>query len=205
MNLTEGLLVVIVIILIFVIVARPRLSKVSDIKTWDCVDRNSGDITSVEMKYLKPQTGCRPGCKCPKCASPEAEAQKESVEHFQGCMNGPKLHVDSDCDTCGDSFDYAVHEYGAPGMGYRDWVATQAVDPATVKNHAEFVKDRVGNDWKQFMTGRTFAMPDHESYQPTNWIGIRGRPTRVAVCNPTEVTDDDVGFFPESQKVTWKS
>lgn len=203
MNLTEGLLVVIVIILVFVIVARPRASKTSSTKTWDCVDRNTGDITSVEMKYLKPDGACKAGCACPKCATPEGNAQAETVEHFQGCMNGPKLLVDGD--SCDGTFDYAVNEYGAPGMSYRDWIGTQAVDPAVVKNHAEFVKDRVGNDWKQFQTGRTYALPDHESYQPTKWIGIRGRPTRVAVCNPTEVTDDATEFYPASQKVTWKS
>lgn len=200
MSLTEGLLVVIVIILLFVVFARPRKTQTNATKTFDCVDRNTGDITSVQMNYVHPTS-----CKCPKCSSPEGNSMSEQAEHFQGCMNGPSLMPGLDCDTCGDNFDYAVNEFGAPGMSYRDWIGTQAVDPATVKNHAEFVKDRVGNDWKQIITGPTYALPDHESYQPTPWIGIRGRPTRVAICNPTEVTDDDVGFYPETQKVTWKS
>lgn len=205
MKLTEGLLVVIVIILIFVIVARPRASATGGSRTWDCVDRASGDITSVQMKYLQQAqanaAGVSTGATAPGANAPEAGALAETVEHFQGCMNGPS--VMPDVNSCDGTFDYAVNAFGAPGMEYKDWVATQAVDPAVIKNHAEFVKDRVGQG-SQIITGRTYAMPDHESYQPVPWIGIRARPTRVAICNPTQMTDADVGYYPLKQKLIWR-
>lgn len=203
-DLTVGLLVVIVVILIFVIVVRPMSIKGGDTSEWDCVNRATGDISAVSMKVAP--GAAPPPVSAAKPVSPEAKAIAEQVEHFTTCGDGAGGIPDVDTLCRGDSFNYAINEYGAPGMGYKDWAASQSVDGAVVANHAAFVRDRA--DPVQaggIITGRTFALPDHESYQPTPWIGIRGRPTRVPVCNPTEVTDDDEYWYPSAQKLVWRS
>lgn len=203
---TIGLLVIIVLILVYIIVVRPRPVDGGDTKSWDCVNRATGEISAVTMKVAPgAQTPASAGA-ATKPASPEQKAIAEQVEHFASCSDEPKAMPDSDCLCRGDTFDYAVHEYGGPGMGYKDWAASQAVDAAVVQNHAQFMQERTDNAQKGgIITGRTYALPDHESYQPTPWIGIRGRPTRVPVCNPTEVTDDDEYWYPTAQKVVWRS
>ncbi len=195
---TVGLLVVIVIVLVYIIVVRPTPITDGTTTTYDCVNRANGKISAVSMKIGAPAATPAP------VASPEKKATAENVEHFDSCSNGPKIMPDIDCECRGDNFEYAVNEYGGPGMGFKDWAATQAVDAAVVQNHAAFVQDRA-DQTTGIITGRTWAMPDHESYQPTLWTGIRGRPTRVPVCNPTEVTDDDPIWYPSAQKVVWRS
>lgn len=207
---TVGLLVVIVIILVYIIMVRPRAVTDGKTSAYDCVNRATGEISSVAMT-LSAGAATPPASAAPavSAASPqnalEKKATAENFEHFESCANGPKIMPDLDSLCRGDAFEYAVNEYGGPGMGFKDWAASQAVDASTVQNHAAFVKDRTDVVGNGIITGRTWAMPDHESYQPTPWVGIRGRPTRVPVCNPTKVTDDDIYWFPTAQKVVWRS
>lgn len=203
---TIGLLVVIVLILVYIIVVRPRPVWGGDSKEWDCVNRATGEISSVSMKVAGAAGAAAGASTTTKTATPEQKAIAENFEHFTSCSDEPKAMPDSDCLCRGDTFEYAVHEYGGPGMGYKDWAASQSVDVAVVQNHAAFMRERTDNAQKGgIITGRTYALPDHESYQPTPWIGIRGRPSRVPVCNPTEVTDDDVHWYPSAQKLVWRS
>lgn len=174
-------------------------------QTWDCVDRDNGDITSVKMAY----TGAGKhggGCKCPKCSNVEANALAEQSEHFESCRNSAEDTARAlDCMCEGnDNFQYAVNEFGAPGMEFKDWVASQSVDPTVIKNHAEFVSDRFNNQ-KQMGTGATYSPDSHDSFDPVPWVGIRGRPQAVAVCNPTQVPDLDENMFARGPKLVWNS
>ena len=194
MSLLEGLLIVIVIVLIVLALKRSG-PRGSTRREWDCVDRATGDTTTVRMQYLHGR-----GCKCPKCASPESGALKE---HFAACTDLDNKQLLAE--MCGedDKFPYAVNEFGAPGMTYKDWVASQSVDTQVIKNHAEFVKDRLGNN-TQNITGRTYSPDSHDSYDPIPWVGLR-RPQAVAVCNPTQVSDVDYDLYSKNPTFTWKS
>jgi hypothetical protein len=204
MSPTDGLLILIVIILTVVLLGRrqkpapaPAPVTATDFPVAD-PDAKGATVINPGSKSLTDATATTTAT----AITPEAEALASNQEHFQACMNGPKLTPD-DCDCTGDTFDYAVHEYGGAGMSYKDWVATQSIDKAVVDNHASFVKDRLGDNDMAVVTGRTYALPDHESYQPTPWIGIRGRPRAVAICNPTEVVDDDISYYATKDKLTW--
>jgi hypothetical protein len=202
MGITEGLLIVILIVLIYMIITRKQASSTARAtKTWDCVDRDTGDITSVRMA-VKTKHG--PGCKCRVCLSPEAAAAAEQTEYFTGCQDPTKLNAELNCLCEGDDLSYATNEYGAPGMSYKDWVAAQAVDPAVVKNHAEWVKDRV-QEGSLNVTGRTYSPDSHDSYDPISWIGIRGRPQAVATCNPDQTPDVNYDLYEDKPKMVWRT
>lgn len=189
MSLTEAILVVIVIVLTVMILAR-RANVPAGSRIWDCVDRKTGEVSSVKMEYKKK-------CGCLKCGSPEKQTQKEHVEFFSGCA--PQQAVVG-CE--GDNFEYAQNDFGAPGVDFKDWVTSQSVETQVVKNHAEFVKDRLKTN--QNITGRTFTPDSHASYDPIKWVGLR-RPQAVPVCNPDQVPDLDMSLFDKEPKLTWKS
>lgn len=122
------------------------------------------------------------------------------LEPFAACREPSELARKEPGCTPNDS--YALNDYGAPGVDYKDWVAAQAIDSQVVKNHAEFVKDRIGADG-QNITGRTHT-PDTLEGQETPWIGLR-RPQAVAVCNPTQVADVDYNWYAKKPTFTWSS
>lgn len=199
MTTIEGLLIVVIIILTILMFVKPSHKGSSLIKEWDCIDKSSGEVTNVKMKY---KHGA--GCKCQRCSNPESATQSEQLEYFSACKDPSEMNKALDC-LCEDGdgkFSYAENDYGAPGLDYKSWVTSQAVDNAVIKNHAEFVKDRTGNDSVNW-TGRTYALPDWEDVPQVPWIGIRGRPQRVDVCNPTQVTESNIDYFPEKQQLRW--
>jgi hypothetical protein len=197
MNLTEGLLIVIVLILT-VIVLSGRLNQKPDpvkTKTWDCVNRDTGDVTSVKMSYSA-------GAK----TSPEVASLAENAEHFEGCRNSAEdtaRALDCMCDG-DDKFEYAVNEFGAPGMEYKDWVASQSIDPTVIKNHAEFVADRQKLSGSNIL-GKTMS-PDNHSADQILWWGLR-RPQAVPVCNPTQISSqmDNLDWYDVKPKFNWDS
>ncbi len=200
MNLVEGLLIVTILILIFAIVSRARKHKSgsSRQKIWDCVDRDTMDVTTVKMQ----QTGHGVGCTCPNCkaAGPEAAAAKENAEFFTECGNPAIGGCDPD-----DKFAYANNDFGAPGRDFKDWVTSQAVDPQVIKNHFEFVKDRLGDN-NQNITGRTYALGEVEGTDQVPWIGIRGRPQGVSICGlNAQIPDVDYRNFTEKPRFNWNS
>ena len=197
MSLTEGLLIVIVLILT-VIVLSGRLNQKSEpvkTKTWDCVNRDTGDVTSVKMSYSAATR-----------SSPETDSLAENAEHFEGCRNSAEDTARAlDCMCEGDDkFEYAVNEFGAPGMEYKDWVASQSIDPTVIKNHAEFVADRQKTSGSNIL-GKTYSVDSHDSYDPIPWIGIRGRPEPVALCNPTQIADGNDPKLYSAKKFSWNS
>lgn len=202
MNLTEGLLIVIVLILT-VIVLSGRLEKPgpSSTKTFDCVNRDTGDITSVKMQYSKAAPAMHD--------SVEAKSLSENSEHFESCRNSAEDTARALSCMCegDDKFEYAVNEFGAPGMEFKDWVAAQSVDPSVIKNHAEFIADRMKLRGDNVM-GKAWSPDQHTSADGSNWWGIRGRPQAVAVCNPTQVPTtalDNLDSFNMKPKFNWDS
>ena len=198
MSLTEALLIVIVLILTVIVLSGRLNQKPTEAKTktWDCVNRDTGDVTSVKMSYSATAK-----------ESPENNSLSEQAEHFEGCRNSVEdTHRALDCMCEGDDkFEYAVNEFGAPGMEYKDWVASQAVDATVIKNHAEFVADRqkvVGGN----LLGKTMSPDSHDSYDPIPWVGIRGRPQAVSICNPTQIADgSDPKLYASAKKFSWSS
>lgn len=130
----------------------------------------------------------------------ENQAMMDNIESFSVCAG-----VDNETDRavdclCGDSPDitFAVHEFGAPGMDYKSFMASQEVDPEVLKNHTAFVEERSG------FTGRTFTPDSHDSYDPIPWVGLR-RPEYVKQCNPTQVPDVDVNLYKGNRQFCFKT
>lgn len=194
MTLTEGLLITIVIILTIWVITSSRKNASPGVKTWDCVDKNSGEVTTVKLQYTPPEA-----------KSPEKTALNENAEYFTASSSGsaaPNYQCDDD-----DKFAYAVSSFGTPGMDYKDWVANQSVDPQVMKNHAEFVKDRTSDNSKN-VTGRTYAMPDDiESASAVPWIGLR-RPQALpdeAKVGSLQIPDINPNDYSNKAKFTWSS
>ena len=190
MNITEGLLVVVVIIMVIYIYRNKRQGERTN-RTYDCVDRSSGDITTVKMDYTK---------------NPEKMHTSENAEYFSVCGDSDDVKKELSC-YCGDSNgQFANDAYGGPGLDFKDYVMAQGVDAEVVRNHAEFVKDRSQGGSVNW-TGRTYALPDEieTEFYPNSWVGIRGRPQAVPICNPTQVTDPTSRQFSKGQKLTWSS
>lgn len=170
MTFTEGFLIAVILVLTYQLwTNRPAAQE----KVFDCVDRASGELTTVKMNY-----------------TPEQKAMAENIESFSG----------GSADCSGD-LAYAVDEFGAPGMEYKDWVASQSVGTDVLINHATFVKDRIKSTG-QNITGRTYSPDSHDSYDPIPWIGLR-RPQAVPVDNPTQVPDVDKSLYSAKSSLRW--
>lgn len=125
------------------------------------------------------------------------EKLRENTEYFAVCGSGNQASEVLDC-VCGDQPDvsFAKFDYGAPNMDYKEYVGSQAVDDKVIENHLQFVRDRKGlGPEGEFITGRTYSPDSHDSYDPTPWMGIRGRPQYVQQCNPTQVPDVDTNLY----------
>jgi hypothetical protein len=134
----------------------------------------------------------------------------ESTENFAGgdCVDtqlGPPVGP-CDC-AAGSTFPYATNAFGGVDKDFTTWVKDQSIDPTVVANHKEFITDRTSGGSGVNIMGRTFTPADsHQSYTPgTTWIGIRGRPSMVPICNPDQVPDVNFGYFPKHQKLNWDS
>lgn len=190
-TLTGFLIVVIIVLVICVLRAKKSTTGTTTMRSWDCIDRSNGELTTVKMQMDAP----------PARDNIEATTHRENSEYF--CGGNDSVGVTSMCSD-DDTHQYAIDPFGAPNMEYKDWVTAQAVDPQVLKNHSEFIKDRfLGNS--QNVTGRTYSPDYHDSYDPQPWIGIRGRPQAVAICNPTQMPDMDISLFAQKPKISWDS
>lgn len=183
---TEKLLAVVVVVLVILIIYR----EYSVSKSKSDGANNSGaetfaspddqiDLPTLETKQLN-------------LATKEQRAVQEQLEHFAVCGGNDGIK----CENVDMS--YGQNEFGAPGMDYNSWVASQAVDDQVIKNHSEFVQDRMYN--KVFWTGRVYTPDSHDSYNPLPWTGLR-RPIQAPQCNPTQVPDVDISLYDEKQKL----
>jgi hypothetical protein len=203
MSLTDALLIVVIIILIWFIVKAKKPTGPARVNTYDCINRDTGALTSVRIAK-QPAAGA-PSAKGPGgCALPEKEMQANNAEYFTQCSD-PNADAVASCPADG-TFPYATASYGAPGLDFKDWVTSQSVDPQVLKNHAEFVSDRMNGINTQNVTGRTWSPSDsyHQSYQPITWIGLR-RPQAVPKCNPDQDPDIDESEYATSSRLTWKT
>lgn len=189
MTLTEGFLVVAIIILVLLMCKRQRDLGQST-RSWSCID-NTGTFASVDVK----QPVAAPG--------PEAKMQSENMEYFANCQDPAEAKQAMGCMCDSSDLTYAINEFGGPGMEYKDWVTSQSVDPQVIQNHASFVKDRIGDN-SQNVTGRTYALGQLESDQIT-WQGIRGRPVAVDTCNPTQMPDVNYDWYAPKSRFNWTS
>ncbi len=140
------------------------------------------------------------GCRCAKCFNPEKEALAERTDYY--ALRGPMCMVD--CDKSDMSF--AKFEYGSPNADFKDYIAADAVSSQVVKQHQEYVKDRLSQFQTQNITGRTFTVDTEiEGDTPVPWQGIRGRPQHVPQYNPTQMPDVDAHRYAYKQKLVWDS
>ncbi len=187
-----GLLVVLVLILIFwYVMSRPKEGlQVTD--PTPAVAVATATQTAVAAHSSLPLTASTmaPG-------GVELVAQRENSAYYSGLSNDVCSQA---CDPCVGDMSFAVNDFGAPGADFNDYLTSQGVDSSVIANHAEFIKDRqkFGN-----VTGRTYSPDSHDSYDPTPWIGIRGRPQNVPYGNPDQVADVDRSLYADKQKLTW--
>ncbi len=128
----------------------------------------------------------------------------ENQESFKTCGGGDMNNwLTSGCGPCatGDSdrVDFSVNPFGAPGVDYKEFVASQAIDNKTLANHVQYVEDRAALSPGGVFTGRTFSPDSHMSFDPIYWLGLR-RPDYVTECNPTQST----GLTKEDQTRLYK-
>ena len=200
---TEAVLIVLVIILIFMVMKGKHLQQPGNsaagcgpslpVKQWDCINRNTGATTAVKLTRAHP-----PGCTCTSCRSYDnmaRNAMNEQMEYFATCKDTDETSKALDC-VCGDNekFSFAENDYGAPGMDYKAYVTSQAVDDKVIKNHLAYVEERKGLGPEGEFTGRTYSPDSHDSYDPIPWIGLR-RPQYVSQCNPTTIPDVDTNLY----------
>ncbi|QYB17599.1 hypothetical protein PV-S19_0235 [Pacmanvirus S19] len=188
MSLVEGLLIVIVLVLtIMVVTSACRKDAPMQARAWDCVDRATGDVTTVKMQSMVKQA---------EQMTPEKRAQMENVEYF----DGNELKDES------VGIDTSTTSFGKAGS-FVDWVASQAVDGSVVKNHMEFVKDRLSTNTEN-ITGKTMAMGELESADQVPWQGIRGRPQAIptsALAGSLQVPDVNPNNFTSKARFNWTS
>lgn len=124
----------------------------------------------------------------------EANAMKETLEGFSVCGgDNRELRQSTDC-LCTDSenIEFAITEFGAKGMDYKAFMASQELDPEIIANQKAFVAERTG------FTGRTYS-PDTGPLETdySKWEGLR-RPEYVKVCSPKQEVDVPENWFKSS-------
>jgi hypothetical protein len=136
-----------------------------------------------------------------KTKNPEAYAQAEQMEGFSVCKDPDEVSKMLDC-VCGDdpATTFAQFDYGKPGLDYKAFVTSQAVDAAVIHNHLQFVHGPNG----YYSTGRTYSPDSHESYDPIPWTGLR-RPEYVVQCNPTQVPDTNLDLYKRNRQFCFQT
>lgn len=136
------------------------------------------------------------------CDYPERQLYGETSAYYGGCA--PTMEAMTN--ACGENaqVDYAVNDFGAPGVDFKDWAMSQAVGSDVLANHAEFVKDRIKNQ-SSIITGRTMALGELEG-DDVKWMGIRGRPQKVPVHGlMAQQPDFTPDHYADKPKLTWSS
>jgi len=129
----------------------------------------------------------------------EKLAMAENAQYYGSCYDPTVSNKDEEC---GGKLNFAQNDFGIRGATYNDYIASQGVDPGVIKSNAEFVASRY-NTQTQNIIGRTYSPDSHDSYDPVPWVGIRGRPRAVPMCNPTQVPDMDISLFAQEDKLRW--
>jgi Sec-independent protein translocase protein TatA len=199
MSLTEILIIVVVILLIFGCSNYVGTKTAAANATQEHLSGLEAQLNSA-LNMVKESKMPLVSMEKDKPKSIEDRATKENYEAFSVCA-GPNNETDRAVDClCGDNPDitFAVSEFGAPGMDYKAFMASQELDPEIVKNHSAFVAERQG------FTGRTFTPDSHDSYDPTPWVGLR-RPEYVKVCSPKQEVDVDENLYKGNRQFCFKT
>jgi hypothetical protein len=190
MDAVHAVLIVLVLVLV-VLVAKDQLKAMC---------RRGGKKAKKNCKVAVDLADAAPAAApSPKKPSYEDAAVNhlaENNEYFQACKSEDEISKVLDCACDDNSGAFAKNDYGAPGLDYNSFVMSQGVDNQSIRNHKEFVKDRMAvNGQGTEFTGRTWTpqpdMGDSGGYAPSSWVGIRGPPMKVPVCNPTQVNSDE--------------
>lgn len=180
---SEGLLIAVIIILMYIML----------------VDRKEKQpvVSSADQVATAPTESFYPKAKL----TPEQYATSQNLEHFSGSAlttaKNEMLGLDPD------------HAFGAegfmsPNQDFKDYITGLAVDQQVVKNHTEFVKDRV-NGTDQNILGKTYAMPDEIETDSTPWMGLR-RPQAVPTDgNTQQLTDNSDYGYTKKATFSWMS
>lgn len=124
-------------------------------------------------------------------------------DKIRGAINEQHEHFDVAVDEKAQDYSCDAQPTTAAPKGddFNEYVIANAVDSQVIKNHATFVSENKNSP--AVITGRTWSMDAHDSYDPIPWMGIRGRPQRVPVDNPDQEPDVDINLYPETQKLRW--
>lgn len=201
MSFTEGFLIAVIVILVFCGSSGKWISRACGYSS-SCTDCSSAESQAAPPTNSTTGSQHSMSCRCPKCL--EEHITVENAEYFT--PDAASAHANADhSQMCGDDdrFNFAVNDFGAPGIDFKDWVTAQAVDAQVIKNHSDFTKDRSAGG-TQNMTGRTYAPRAEIETEQTDWIGLR-RPEAVPIGNPTQVADINYNKFAKSPTFTWRS
>lgn len=201
----QTILLVVVLVLIFLIWDQHQKNAAkSDSKTANGAEAPVG-VTGASADDNEAKEGLSTGNALAllqdKIKNPEKYAQMEQLEGFAVCRDPNEVNKVLDC-VCGDdpATTFAQHDYGKPGLDYKAYVTSQAVDAAVIHNHLQFVHGPNG----AYSTGRTYSPDSHESYDPIPWIGLR-RPEYVVQCNPTQVPDVNLDMYKRNRQFCFQT
>ncbi len=187
MTLTEGLLFAIIMILTFYVFTKSTATT--------SVAAAPAIAESFKLNPNPPITMQK--------VSPEHKAIAENNEYFTGSNIAnmtAELHGED-----GAIVQHSEH-FLNPNTSFRDYIMGQAVDASVTKNHQEFVKDRLGSENTQNITGRTYMLPDWESTPAVPTIGLRLRSQNVNVDdNVSQVADVDSRNYSDKPTFSWNS
>lgn len=183
---SEGLLIAAIIILMYIMLV--------DRKEKQQVASSTGQVAATQTAD---EESFAPKAKL----TPEQYATSQNLEHFYSSSlitaKNEMLGLDPD------------HAFGAEGFmsqnqDFKDYITGLAVDQQVVKNHTEFVKDRV-NGTDQNILGKTYAMPDEIETDSTPWMGLR-RPQAVPTDgNTQQLTDNSDYGYTKKATFSWRS
>mgnify|MGYP001591072154 CR=1 FL=1 len=184
MTLTEGLLIAVIMILTIYVFTKNNKQAEAPVENFKLND-NLIPLSPVMRK-----------------TTPEQKAIMENTEYFDGsniASMSAEMHGEG-------AISQNSEQFLNPLTSFKDYVMGQAVDASVVKNHQEFVKDRLGEN-SQFIVGKTMALPDLQDNlgYGTNWVGLR-KPQGVAVDdNVSSVNDINPLNYANKPTFSWNS
>lgn len=131
--------------------------------------------------------------------TPKVEGMKRKRENLylessmvpeMALLNEQQVYGDITKEMPDDLNELAEHEdkpFNASGESYGDFVTALAIDPQTIENQREFVKDLPKH--RAVITGRTGGFGGDGLGYINNWVGIRGPHKRVPVGNPKQINE----------------
>ncbi len=186
----EILLMVIIIILLF---------------TQYSLQQKSVTVAPVKSTFLSGNVDGREQMDVDNYNNPEGTANQEQTDYYNVCMGGIGARAPSCDDPCTSDLEYATHNFGGVNMSFADWAKAQSIDPQVMKNHDEFIRDRLDYSKTNNIVGRTYSPDTHDGYNEQKWVGIRGRPVAVKVCNPSQLAEANQAVYASKSRITWDS